>query len=133
MEWTQERISRLQALWDEGLTTRAIGEALGVTKNAIVGKSYRLGLERRCPSNRPGSAPRPQAASPERPKRMEHPVLTLRTGVCRWPLGDPRTKDFRFCLDPTECRGTYCPTHSAAARRTTGVAQRRNEFRPTPG
>lgn len=87
MDWTEERNSRLRDLWDEGLSTRAIAAALGVTKNSIVGKSYRLGLQRRCPSNRPGSAPRPQPVPAKRPERPGHPVLELRVGVCRWPLG----------------------------------------------
>lgn len=133
MDWTEERISRLRDLWDEGLSTRAIAAALAVTKNAIVGKSYRLGLERRCPSNRPGSAPRPQDASSKPPARSAHPVLTLRTGVCRWPLGDPRTSGFRFCLDPTDGGATYCAVHRAAATRSRSVDDRRNESRIVPG
>ncbi len=131
MDWTEERNSRLRDLWDEGLSTRAIAAALGVTKNAIVGKSYRLGLERRCPSNRPGSAPRPQPVPAKRPERPGHPVLELRVGVCRWPLGDPRTSAFRFCLDPTEGGTTYCPGHRIMATRSKAVGERRNETRPS--
>lgn len=127
MDWTEERESRLRDLWDEGLSTRAIATALGVTKNAIVGKSYRLGLERRCPSNRPGSAPRPQPLMTKPPERPAHPILELRVGVCRWPLGDPRTSGFRFCLDPTEGCTTYCPDHRAMAVRSRDASDRRNE------
>lgn len=129
MDWTEDRRSRLRDLWDEGLSTRAIATALGVTKNAIVGKSYRLGLERRRPSNRPGSAPRPQPVVEKRPERSDHPILDLRVGVCRWPLGDPRTVGFSFCLGPTEGGTTYCPGHHAMAVRPSADGRRRNDLR----
>lgn len=44
MEWTDEIISRLQTLWQEGLSTAEIGRQLSITKNAVVGKAHRLGL-----------------------------------------------------------------------------------------
>jgi len=42
MEWAEETILRLRALWDEGLSTAEIGRRLGVSKNAVVGKAHRL-------------------------------------------------------------------------------------------
>jgi len=47
MEWAEDTISRLRALWDEGLSTAEIGRRLGVTKNAVVGKAHRLDLPAR--------------------------------------------------------------------------------------
>ncbi|MCH4091494.1 GcrA family cell cycle regulator [Acetobacter sp.] len=47
MEWTDETIARLKALWQEGLSTAEIGRQLGITKNAVVGKAHRLGLPAR--------------------------------------------------------------------------------------
>lgn len=47
MEWTEETIARLKALWQEGLSTAEIGRQLGITKNAVVGKAHRLGLPAR--------------------------------------------------------------------------------------
>lgn len=44
MEWTDETIARLKALWQEGLSTAEIGRQIGITKNAVVGKAHRLGL-----------------------------------------------------------------------------------------
>lgn len=44
MEWTDEIITRLQTLWQEGLSTAEIGRQLSITKNAVVGKAHRLGL-----------------------------------------------------------------------------------------
>ena len=47
MEWAEETIVRLRALWDEGLSTAEIGRRLGVSKNAVVGKAHRLDLPAR--------------------------------------------------------------------------------------
>jgi len=47
MEWSDEVISHLRALWAEGHSTAEIGRRLGVTKNAIVGKAHRLDLPAR--------------------------------------------------------------------------------------
>ena len=47
MEWTEELIARLRALWEEGHSTAEIGRILGVSKNAVVGKAHRLNLPAR--------------------------------------------------------------------------------------
>lgn len=46
-EWTPERVARLTRLWDEGHSTREIGEMLGCGKNAAVSKAHRTGLPER--------------------------------------------------------------------------------------
>ncbi|CAI3954430.1 GcrA family cell cycle regulator [Commensalibacter papalotli (ex Botero et al. 2024)] len=47
MEWNEEAVARLRELWTQGLSTAEIGRHLNVTKNAVVGKAHRLGLEGR--------------------------------------------------------------------------------------
>ena len=49
MSWTNERIELLQKLWLEGWSaSRIAGElACGITRNAVIGKVYRLGLSGR--------------------------------------------------------------------------------------
>ena len=47
MAWTPELIKELKRLWNKGLTTVEIGNRIGVSKNAVVGKAHRLGLEGR--------------------------------------------------------------------------------------
>lgn len=48
MSWTDERIAKLEELWNEGLTASAIAKELGdVTRNAVIGKVHRLGLKSR--------------------------------------------------------------------------------------
>ncbi|MBB2170061.1 GcrA cell cycle regulator [Gluconacetobacter aggeris] len=59
MEWTEETIARLRELWQQGLSTAEIGRQLSVTKNAVVGKAHRLGLQARpSPIRRPPASAR---------------------------------------------------------------------------
>lgn len=47
VEWTDALVLRMRALWDEGLSTQAIGDRLGISKNAVVGKAHRLNFPSR--------------------------------------------------------------------------------------
>jgi len=48
MSWTDERIDRLKSLWLQGMTASQIAEDLGgVSRNAVIGKAHRLGLQSR--------------------------------------------------------------------------------------
>ncbi len=49
MAWTDDRIALLRTSWESGMTASQIAEALGegVTRNAVIGKAHRLGLESR--------------------------------------------------------------------------------------
>jgi GcrA cell cycle regulator len=48
MAWTDERIERLRTLWLQGMTASLIAEELGgVSRNAVIGKAHRLGLQSR--------------------------------------------------------------------------------------
>ena len=69
MSWTDERIDTLRTMWEGGQTASQIAEALGgVSRNAVIGKAHRLGLQSR-PSpvkpNEPAAAPAPVPAAPE--------------------------------------------------------------------
>ncbi len=44
MDWTDDVIERLKALWTEGHSTAEIGRRMGISKNAVVGKAHRLML-----------------------------------------------------------------------------------------
>jgi len=85
MSWTDERIERLKALWTKGMTASHIADELGgVSRNAVIGKAHRLGLQSR-PSpvkpNEPAPKPRPKAkdkpeaaAAPARAPAAEAPA-----------------------------------------------------------
>ena len=48
MSWTEERIERLKKMWADGATASQIADELGgVSRNAVIGKAHRLGLEQR--------------------------------------------------------------------------------------
>jgi GcrA cell cycle regulator len=62
MSWTEDRIERLKAMWTEGSTASQIAEELGgVSRNAVIGKAHRLGLEARPSPVKPGEE-KPKAA-----------------------------------------------------------------------
>ena len=61
-DWTEVKVLRLRHLWATGLPTAEIGQRLGVSKNAVLGKAHRLGLAPR-PSPLPPSADVPRAAA----------------------------------------------------------------------
>ena len=71
MSWTEERIERLKKMWHDGATASQIAEELGgVSRNAVIGKAHRLGLEQRPSPVRPGEEkdvkkPAPAAAAPK--------------------------------------------------------------------
>lgn len=98
--WTDERIERLKQLWEEGVTTAEIGRLIGVTKNAVIGKVHRIGLQPRVITQKPP------------PKRNPFDF----TGpACMWPHGHPGEDDFHFCCDTPLPGKPYCTTHAAVA------------------
>ena len=43
-------------------------------------------------------------------------IMELRESMCRWPLGDPTSPDFRFCGAPSPIgEGPYCAYHATVA------------------
>src|SRR3954447_6983631 len=80
MSWTDERIERLKKMWHDGATASQIADELGgVSRNAVIGKAPRLGLEQRPSPVKAGEekeakkpAPAPAAAAPK--PRSESPA-----------------------------------------------------------
>jgi len=190
MEWTEETISRLRSLWQEGLSTAEIGRRLSITKNAVVGKAHRLTLPPRPspirkadptraakaaeaaavrqasrqelrqaarvtsfapresgpagaaangatpagPAARPPAEsapvassvthlrtvprpadPAPRDAGAELDRAASRPAFTRRSQSCCWPLGEPGTKQFRFCGGDPIPGKPYCTEHAQLA------------------
>ncbi|MBC7496833.1 MAG: GcrA cell cycle regulator [Sphingomonadaceae bacterium] len=157
MSWTDDRIEMLRAHWDAGMTASQIAEALGegVSRNAVIGKAHRLGLEAR-----PSPVKVTEAVSavvnavvaaaegvmaavtapkvpPKRPSRAVAPVKPARTTlldlsekVCKWPIGHPGEKDFHFCGKAAQASFPYCTEHCAIAYQA--QLPRRDRSRPPP-
>jgi len=71
MSWTDERIDRLKELWSKGMTASQIADELGgVSRNAVIGKAHRLGLQAR-PSPVKPNEPAPKARSKPAPSPAE--------------------------------------------------------------
>jgi GcrA cell cycle regulator len=69
MSWTDERIDRLKKMWSEGATASQIADELGgVSRNAVIGKAHRLGLDSRPSPVKAGEEKEKKAASPKAPK-----------------------------------------------------------------
>ncbi|HEY8593049.1 MAG TPA: GcrA family cell cycle regulator [Sphingomicrobium sp.] len=65
MAWTDERIERLKKMWADGATASQIADELGgVSRNAVIGKAHRLGLEQRPSPVKPGEEKEAKKAAP---------------------------------------------------------------------
>ena len=65
MSWTDERIERLKKMWHDGATASQIADELGgVSRNAVIGKAHRLGLEQRPSPVKPGEEKEMKKAAP---------------------------------------------------------------------
>lgn len=72
MSWTEERIDLLQKLWLQGMSASRIANELanGLTRNAVIGKVYRLGLSGR---TKVATATAPNPRPPKLPLRAPNP------------------------------------------------------------
>ncbi len=141
--WTPERTEKLIALWKEGRTAAWIARALGpdVSRCAVLGKVYRLGLargpqaRRSCsaaptrakrrrdeiaasrPSARPSGPPKiraataPSTAMAATPPGPTTTILAVGFGQCRWPYGCSGEAGFGLC-GRAVARGAFCAAHA---------------------
>jgi GcrA cell cycle regulator len=98
MSWTDERIERLKKMWHDGATASQIADELGgVSRNAVIGKAHRLGLEQRPSPVKPGeekeakkAAPAPVVAAPAKTRAEAQPARGA-AATTPGPSGHPRT------------------------------------------
>jgi GcrA cell cycle regulator len=152
MPWNDDNVTRLKDLWDQGLPTAQIGKLLGFTKNAVVGKAHRIGLERRpSPIRRTAVKPdRKKARSPVIPKlnfetqEIQNKIYTPQINTfqptvknvfaanakrgCEWPEGHPDEPEFHFCHKERFEDKPYCLDHCAIAY----VFPEKEEAKPLP-
>ena len=133
MSWTPERESKLKILWKKGHTASQIAALIGgTTRNAVIGKAYRLNLEARTVSRKLPATPKVKLENgveikqeklsrkarfksllldknfePENPKKLTE----LTDDTCRWPIGHTYEKDFYFCGRKPLEKFPYCNLH----------------------
>lgn len=119
-----ELVQELSALWLDGLSASQIARKLGhgLTRNAVIGKVYRLGLENptmktntpRSPRERklPKCAPIP-LPPPEAPPSLNLDIEQLTAATCRYPLGTEAP--YSYCGHEPKPGRVYCPFHCLVA------------------
>jgi GcrA cell cycle regulator len=97
--WTPGRAVAVVELAAEGLAPREIGERMGCTRNAVIGRLYR---------QRRSNARKPESESTTIFDRL--PDLEL--SGCRWIVGDVRAGRWSYCGEPvSEPGGSWCTKH----------------------
>lgn len=75
MSWTNERIDQLKTMWERGMTASQIAEELGgVSRNAVIGKAHRLGLQARPSPVKAVDATPKAAPAPRKPAVAADPA-----------------------------------------------------------
>ncbi len=136
MSWTDDRVDVLKKLWTEGRTASEIAKELGgVTRNAVIGKVHRLGLSgrpspikrrtKKAEAKRSAALKTKKTATTVTPIRKKQEIfipadggaelLELKESMCKWPIGDPKTSEFRFCGQKKTSGIPYCEHHAAVA------------------
>lgn len=138
--WTDDKIDQLRRLIGspENYTARQIAERIGVSRNSVIGKAKRLGIELpnkvtrapRVPGMPTGSIAskilhgiKRQRREAANPKIKAEPflcqgaadieplnidIMALTAATCKWPYGD--NPPFVFCGHPVSA-GSYCQGH----------------------
>jgi GcrA cell cycle regulator len=136
--WTAERIELLRCLFASGLSAREIALEIGVSRNAILGKIFRLklhsGAERRRSAGKGDPKVRRQvsqqsimrklrADAHSAAEEMEIPnshrcsLLELTKQTCRWPTSNATDVEFWFCGNEPVEGLPYCAGHARIAYR----------------
>jgi GcrA cell cycle regulator len=130
--WTDERVLELRRLWGLGWSGSMIAGALGLTRNAVIGKVSRMNLSaeggvprsRAAPKPKPKPKPklkppaplmRPAVPVPDvAPLSLNVDIMALTSTACKWPVNDGNP--YRFCGvgKPAE-GGPYCAFHASVA------------------
>ena len=138
MSWDNNNTNLLNKYWTEGFTASQIAQKIGnVTRNAVIGKAYRLNLEARAVSKKHSTIPKAKLENdveikdveikqekisrkarfksllldpnfePENPKKLSE----LTDDTCRWPIGHPYEEKFYFCGRKSMEKFPYCKLH----------------------
>jgi hypothetical protein len=128
-------------LWREGKSAQQIAQYFGMTRNAVCGRLWRMGVKREGAASlgiRTRAAPKPQrvkkfkVVKPTKPPRVEavvaapvvidimaaRPFLSRTMRECSWILDDGNA-----CCNPSDGGTSYCAGHRAIVYRPTAKAK----------
>lgn len=95
-----DRCTWAAMVWRMGATASAIGKALGVSKNVVMGVRTREGWDR----------VQQESVEPVMPRHLVAPDRSH----CAWVIGDP-ARAFHYCGEPVVPGKPYCEAHCARA------------------
>jgi GcrA cell cycle regulator len=105
MSWTDERIEQLRTMWTKGMTASQIAEELGgVSRNAVIGKAHRLGLQSRPSPVKANDGEDAPARKPATPRAKPAPAAAPAAPVAK--------------AQPAPVRPAAAPTMPSAPRST---------------
>lgn len=140
-QWTKKEEELVRKLWTQGASASTIAQKLGgLSRNAVIGKARRLGLNGRKPTSRerivamrakaPGATSHAGAIVQRRvrmaerrkyranqpepvhtPETAVHSIIDLKRHHCRWPIGEPGKPGFAFCGAQKTIGSSYCQHH----------------------
>ena len=143
--WSEDDNVKLLELFNLGQSAAQIGKTLGRTRGSILGRLFRLGHcnSRVQPSHRgevnaaacsSWSLPTVVEQAADREARVSSipdsprlpPILfpskidafmATGRGRCKWPVGDPKSASFSYCLEPCDILKPYCRAHERKAHK----------------
>lgn len=128
MKWTDDALTVLKQMWEEGQTSSDIAYRLNTTRNSVLGKVHRLKLPIHKSARRPKSAPgerkkpmtvivrkvplRPIIVEPSLDQDTWVPFMESRATTCRAIMGRGSDGLVLFCPNGKLPEDSYCPYHS---------------------
>ncbi len=103
-KWSKKEDELLLKYKQEGLSASQIGEKLGRSKNAVCGRFARL-----CKFSSEHLTQYTCFSA------VAEAVYSLKPDQCRFPLGDPRDNNFRYCSNKALPGYSYCKKHASIA------------------
>jgi GcrA cell cycle regulator len=125
-KWTEARENQLRERWPNS-SAGEIAEMFGTSRNSIIGKAHRLGIEKSVPKHAAIKSPdsprrvhRKKVVSPAVdvfiPATTPIPSLatieTVQAGECRWPMNDSHGAHMAVCGRTSVRNKPYCAEHA---------------------
>lgn len=140
--WNAELDARLRELSAARRSDSSIAREFGCSSWSVLQRRKKLGIKAKQEfsfrkasalktawKNIPEFAPDPKPVLDDvwalLPTSVPVPLIEARLGDCRWPCGDPLSREFRFCGAPAIVGKSYCKTHLRLSIGTGTLSERR--------